>query len=128
VTTKYCPECGTGHECETASVLDPETAAVRIARLETARDIRIAEINAGAVKHVAEVGAESEAEHAEGVVEGLELAAGGLEPEAAEGEPIAVSIPEESPEPAGEPAADMEPPVVDIPEPANRNPGWWDAY
>lgn len=128
MTTKYCQDCGTGHDCETASSLDPETAAVRISRLETQRDIEIARINAGAVKHVAEVGAEGEAERAEGVVEGLELAVGAGEPEAPEGQPIAVSIPEESPEPAVEPAADMEPPVVDVPEPANRNPGWWDAY
>src|SRR5271167_4643898 len=97
MTTKFCPECGTGHDCEIASGLDPETAAVKIARLETQRDIEVARIQAGAAKVIAETEADSAADELEGVLEGVELATGaGEPPDPGTGDPIVVQLPDDT--------------------------------
>ena len=126
---RYCPDCGTPHECEAQGA--SEKSDVAIERLRTNRDIEVARINAAAAKTIAETEAENSGERAEGVAEGMEAAldavtgGGGEE---AEGEPIVVETePDGEPEP--EPGPDNEPPVVEVTEPVTRTSrGWWDGY
>lgn len=125
---RYCPDCGTPHECEAEN--GREKSEVAIVRLQTQRDIEVARINAAAAKTIAETEAENSSDRAEGIAEGMETAldavAGG--PEEPEGEPIVVEAePDGEPEP--EPGPDNEPPVVEVSEPAApRSRGWWDGY
>lgn len=123
---KYCPNCGTGHDCEAEDVAGVEKTAVAIARLETNRDIEVARLQAGAVKHVADAEAESEADHLEGVIEGVELATGEGEPDTSDPAPSIV-VQADAPE---DDAPDVEePPEVEPVIPAEpENPGWWSAY
>ncbi|HEX4788777.1 MAG TPA: hypothetical protein VH372_09975 [Actinospica sp.] len=127
---RFCPDCGTGHECEgTATALDRE---VEIERLRTKRDIEVARITASAARDIAETDAENSSEHAEGVAEGMETAleavSGGGAPEGEGGAPVVVDMPDEA-EAEAEPEPDMEPPVVDIaPAMDAKRGGYWDAY
>ena len=81
--TRFCPDCGTGHEC-TAEQAERMSAEVAIERLRTTRDIEVARITASASKDIAETEAESGTAHAEGIAEGMETAldavTGGGEP------------------------------------------------
>jgi hypothetical protein len=127
---KYCPECGTSHECVTEQ-RDLDRTAVEIKRLETNRDIEVARLQAGAAKHIADAEAEHSADYAEGRAEGvtetLEAVSGGGDPapEPA-GEPIVVEAGEEDED--GETEDDVTPPVV-VPEPAEpKAAGWWSGY
>jgi hypothetical protein len=127
---RFCPDCGTGHECEAATTaLDRE---VEIERLRTRRDIEVARITASAAKDIAETDAENPSEHAEGVAEGMETAlealSGGGAPASDGGTPIVVDMPDE-PEAEAEPEPDMEPPVVDVAPPKEtKRGGYWDGY
>lgn len=128
---RYCPDCGTGHEC-TAQAEAEDKARVAIARLETTRDIEVARINAQAGVKIGETEAGQVAARAEGQVEGMETvieaAAGGNEPE---GEPIVI---EPGPAAVEEPATIEEPEIEappEIPETipeTNKRGGWWGAY
>lgn len=127
---KFCPDCGTGHDCsvEGGAVI----AEVEIERLRTTRDIKVAEINARAGVTIAEVDAIGDVAYAEGIAEGmgevLEVVGGGGAESADPGAPIVVDAdPEPEPEPDAEP--DMAPPVVDVPTPTTpKSGGYWDNY
>lgn len=128
---RFCPDCGTPHECEAQA--QAERTEVAIERLRTNRDIEVARITASAASTIAETEAEHSAEHAEGVAEGMETAldavTGTDEAEAADGEPIVV---EASAEPEFEPEGEPEnapPEVVEVAEPdMPKRGGYWDAY
>jgi hypothetical protein len=128
---KYCADCGTPHEClnETREV---DKTAIELKRLETHRDIEVARLTAGADKHIADVQAEHSAEHAEGLAEGMETAldaiSGNDGAEGGEGEPVIIGGGDPEAEPEPEPAADLEPPVVEVPEPSASRGGYWDSY
>jgi hypothetical protein len=128
---RFCEGCGQGHECEADTADGAEKAAVAIARIEANRDIEVARLNAGAAKVIAEAEAQGEAEHAEGVVEGLELATGGGEPDADDAAaPVIVVDGGDADEPDADDTAE-EPPEVTAPapEPGPRKPRSWDeAY
>lgn len=93
---RYCPDCGTGHECE-AEV--PRTSPeVEIARINAARDIKVAQVAARQDKdwnetrvEVAEIeaGAEVEAAVAEAVIVGAAIE-GGIEEQP---EPVIIDAP-----------------------------------
>lgn len=126
---KFCPDCGTGHECSAEIAADRTDLA--IARVQAERDIELARINAGAAKAIAETEAENSSEHAEGVAEGMETAldavsgSGDDEPPA---DPVVVQA-EADEEPEPEPGPDNEPPVVEIPDPAPKSSGgYWAGY
>lgn len=128
MATKFCPNCGTPHECAAEAASEAEKTALAIARVEANRDIEIARLQAGAAKHIADAQAESEADHLEGVIEGVELASGESDgDDVPAGDPIIVQVD------AGDDddtEADVEePPVVDaIPEPGGKSRDWWAAY
>ena len=128
---RYCADCGTPHEClnETREV---DKTAIELKRLETHRDIEVARLTAGADKHIADVQAEHSAEHAEGLAEGMETAldaiSGNDGAESGEGDPIVIDGGDPGPEPEPEPAADLEPPVVEVPDTPAKSSGYWGAY
>lgn len=127
---RYCPDCGTPHECEGQARSGPDPA-VRIAEIEADRDKYIARISHrdhAAELDTAETIAETEAEASiVGDLAAAEIIAGqdgdGAEPET--GEPIVVQVPDAAePEPAAE-----EPPAVEGHAPrAEKRGGYWDAY
>lgn len=128
---KYCPNCGTGHECSVTGELD--RTAVELMRLQTNRDIEVARLSAGAAKHIADVEAENSAEHAEGVAEGMETAleavSGGGAEDAGEpeGDPIVIDDGTDA-EDVTEAEDDITPPVV-VPDAGPAKPaGWWSGY
>jgi hypothetical protein len=127
---RYCPDCGTPHECEgQAAAIDRE---VEIERLRTRRDIEVARITASAARDIAETEAESDVARAEGEVDGMETAldalAGGGETDSGEGAPIVVdTTPEPEPEIDEEP--DSAPPVIDVATPReSKRGGYWGNY
>lgn len=127
---KFCPDCGTGHECLSEEAAINER--VEIVRLETARDVAVAKINASAGVTIAEVDAIGDVANAEGIAEGMSdvldaLSGGGAE-SADPGAPIVVDA-DPDPDPEPEPEPDMEPPVVDVPtSPPSKSGGYWDKY
>lgn len=129
---KYCPDCGTPHECITEQ-RELDKTAVEIKRLETNRDIEVARLSAGAARHIADAEADHSAEHAEGVAEGMETAldaiTGGGETAEPAGDPIVVEAGDEAAEETeAEEDDDVTPPVI-IPEPsAPKAAGWWSGY
>ncbi len=126
----FCPECGAA-----AAVADDAAAAVsaevEIARINANRDIKLAQINAGVVKEVAETEAAAEVAHADGVVDGIDKVLDAVGGDQGDGPPIVLppAEPEAEPEPEPEPELPL-PPVADTPEPEpnNRGGGWWDNY
>lgn len=95
---KYCPDCGTGHECDSQPAgANPD---VEIARIQARRDIEVAKIERGnlnaeleAETEIAAIEAEAAVEEAEAVAEtiGTVLAADQpAEPEPEPSEPIIV--------------------------------------
>lgn len=130
---KFCPECGTGHDCEVQGG-DRMSDVVRIAELETRRDIEVAKVNARAdraaldtAEVIAEVEADAEVEAAEvqAVVLGEAIEAAGT----AEPEPVIIDVPGQ-PDPEPEPDDGELPPAEGspAPEPAegkSRGLGMW---
>lgn len=124
--TRFCPDCGTPHECE---AFEADKSAVTIARINADRDVKLAEIGARAGVKIAETEAEHSADFAEGKAEGLETAIGGDEPDPEpEGGEIVVDTSEEA-EPEADPEPEGEPEVVEVPDPAQpKRGGYWGAY
>jgi hypothetical protein len=98
---RYCPDCGTSHECiaeEAKTERDAIDREVEITRLNTRRDIEVARINASAARDISETEAESEVARAEGVVEGVETTldavTGGDDAPAPDPEPVIIDAPE----------------------------------
>lgn len=126
---KYCPECGTGHDCTISSGPAPE---VEIARINAKRDVEVAKIERGNLRAeleteetIAEIEAIADVEEAEAVAEtiGTMLAEPAGDPEPPpDVEPVVVV--HEEPEP------DIPPPPAGEPRPPKppKNPGWWDSY
>jgi hypothetical protein len=117
---KYCADCGAGHECD-AQDSDRTSDAVRIAELETRRDIEIARLQARADRaqaeadqEIAETFADAEVEAAavEAEVVGAAIEAAGIE----EAAPVVVDV---APPPPADDAADAEelPPAEGSPAP-----------
>lgn len=127
---RYCPDCGTPHECAAVTARELDRTAVELMRLQTNRDIEVARLNTGAAKSIAATEAEHSADHAEGVAEGMETAldavSGADDQPAPAGDPIVIDAGDD--EDPGEPADDMTPPIA-IPEPREpKSSGWWDGY
>lgn len=133
MTTRFCGDCGTPHDCATRA-----DDAVTIARIEADRDIQLAKINARAGVQAAELRADADAAfdagEAAGVLETVDALAGngdGAEPDGADGAdgaPIVVDTAADAAEPdiAAEP--DTAPPVVvDVPSVSDGR-GYWDMY
>jgi hypothetical protein len=126
---KYCQDCGNPHECAAETVSNVEAEETKRVRIQADRDIRIAEVQAGAAKVIAEVEAESEADHLEGVIEGVELVAGDAEPDA--DDTTVPTIVVQGDDPGAEETTDVEEPpeVTSIPEPAKSGGGgYWGGY
>lgn len=131
---KYCPDCGTPHECTTEQ-RDADKTEVTLARIAADRDIRIAEIGARVERHVADVEAEHSSEHAEGVTEGmttvLEAVNGGGDlddPDGDAGDPVVVTADADGDEDGEDADDDVAPPVV-VPDPEPKAAsGWWSGY
>lgn len=124
---KYCPDCGTGHECENET--GREKAEVAITRLTTQRDIEVARINAQAGVKIADSEATQAAAHAEGVEEGIGAVLDAASPDAppAGETPLIVQADAPGPEPELEP--EMAPPPVGVPAAEESGgSGWWDGY
>lgn len=124
---RYCPDCGTPHECEAQGT--SEKAEVAIERLRTQRDIEVARITAAAGVKVAETEAEHAADFAEGRADGMEtVIEAGTEPDADEGAPIVVDVPDE-PEPEPEEEPESAPDVVEVTTPREtKRGGYWSNY
>jgi len=131
MTTRYCPECATPHECEAAE----NAARLELARIEANRDIEIARLRSGEVKteaaaavEIAESEAVAIAARAEGEADGMETVLDAGAPPAPDGAepPVIVDMPEPEPEPEPEPPAppESEPPA----ESESKRAGWWDGY
>lgn len=43
---RYCPDCGTPHECEAQAAVAGDDAAVKIARIQAERDVTLAKLGA----------------------------------------------------------------------------------
>jgi hypothetical protein len=131
---KYCPECGTGHECDVATE-GRVSDIVRIAELETKRDIEIAKIGARGTRveleaavEIAEVQADAEVDAAvaEAEIVGAALEAGMIQPEPVAPAPVIIDSdidasaeadPEELPPVEGSPAPEA--------APSKRGLGMW---
>lgn len=128
---RYCPDCGTPHECSAEIAADRTELA--IAKVQAERDIKLAEIGARAGVKIAETEAEHDASRAEGEAAGMETAIEALTGNADEGEPVGEPIvveaaADDDAEAEAEVEDDVTPPVV-VPEPAAPRPsGWWDGY
>ena len=127
---RYCPDCGTPHECtaEGAAV----RADVQIAKINAERDVEIARLQSKAVVSVAETEAEHSAEHSEGYAEGvqdtLEVGEGGEAPPV--GAPIIVDGgSDDGDDEAIDEGIEEAPPVVEVPTtPTPQRGGWWGNY
>jgi hypothetical protein len=106
---RYCPECGTGHECteeQEKTERDAIDRDVEIARLNTHRDIEVARISASAARDISETESDAEVAHAEGVVEGvgtaLDAVSGGQGDDPGPGDaPVVIEAPEAIADDAG---------------------------
>jgi len=122
---RYCPDCGTGHDCtaEAAAAPNPE---VEIARINAERDVKVAQIGARESREmndhfeaVAEIEADAQVETAiaEAEVIGAAIESGAVAEESAE--PVIIDVP-----PAADDGGDAEelPPAEGspAPEPAKR--------
>ena len=127
---RYCPDCGTGHECDAGTARSAVDREVEVARIQADRDVTIARLQSRADRAAldsAETIAETEAEaEVVSAVAAAEIIAGEEEP-AETGEPIVVEMPE--PEPAPEPEPEMVPPAAEHHEHHEpKRAGYWDAY
>lgn len=123
---RYCPDCGTGHDCEGERPAGTSDA-VRIAEIERDRDIALAKLSARQDKdwnetriEVAGIEAEAEVEAAvaEAEVVGAAIEAGVVD---SEPEPIVIDAP-----PPADDAPDDAPPEVEgsaPPEPKRKAAG-----
>jgi hypothetical protein len=123
---RYCPDCGTGHDCEAGAEgrTDP---GVEIARINADRDVAVAKLQARmqreeleTVEVVAEIEADAEVESsaAEAEIVGAALE-GGVEPQP---EPMVINAPEA----IAESGPDDAPPEVEgsaPPEPKHKASG-----
>lgn len=128
---RFCPDCGTPHECEGQAAAGP-VPEVEIARINAERDKYVARVSARMQRdelETAEDIAETQAEASiVGDVAAAEIIAAEAEAGAAEetGEPIVIEVPDAPAEP--EPAAE-EPPVIEPTTPkGKRGGGYWSAY
>lgn len=130
---RYCPDCGTAHECE-AAVAGVEKAEVAIEKLRTNRDIEVARINATAGVQISETEAEAGVAHAEGRAEGMEdaiEAVTGGGPAEGDGEPIVVETaanPVGEPDAIDEPEIEAPPEVAEVPASEGSGSSWWSGY
>jgi hypothetical protein len=131
---RYCPDCGTPHECDSGDM----QARIRLAEIEANRDIEIARlgastdrIEAAAAVEIAESEAVIDAAHAEGEAEGMEtVLEAGAAPEPEPGaEPVIAVIPGGDSEPGTEGESPPPPPETEAPESAEpKRAGYWDMY
>lgn len=136
MATKFCADCGTSHDC-TAAAEGEVAGRIRIAEIEANRDIAIARYASRTAETLGELEAEGGADHAEGVIDGMEtvLEVIGGQGETDAGEPIVIDAGElgadgemeaEAEAELGEP--DTAPPVVvDVPSAPSKG-GYWDMY
>ena len=121
---KYCADCGAGHECD-AQDSDRTSDAVRIAELETRRDIEIARLQARADRAQAEADQEIAETFADAEVEAAavsaEVTAAAIDAAGIE-EPAPVIIDAAPPPPADEGDGEELPPAEGspAPEPARK--------
>lgn len=111
---KFCPECGTGHECDNAPAGAPNPD-VEIARINAKRDVEVARLTAGIERDMNETALDiAEVEAVAGVAE-AEAVADALTDVLAPPEPEPVVMPESipAPEPTGPPEPDVAPPPDD---------------
>src|SRR6185437_6037467 len=129
----FCSNCGTPVDVAAAAAAEGEMtdamAQVEITRINRAADVKIAQINAGTVRELADVDQAAELARAEGEVDGMENVLDTMagDPPAENGPPIVVEQPAEPAEP--EPVADMLPPPVEPTEPTDtgdaKASGFW---
>lgn len=128
---RYCPDCGTGHECEGQAGTGP-APEVEIARINADRDKYVARVSARMNREELETAediAETEAEASIiGDVASAQIIASEPAGETAEatGEPIVIEAPaaETEPEPSTE-----EPPVIEsAPPKESKRGGYWSGY
>ena len=124
---RFCPDCGTSHECETEAARGP-IPEIEIARINADRDKYVARVQARmgreeleTAETIAETEAEAEIVSSEAAAE---IIASEDEPEET-GEPIVV---ETAPAPEPEPEPEMVPPVAEPHRAAPKSRGWWDGY
>lgn len=126
--TRYCPDCGTGHDCESASSAAPNPE-VEIARINAKRDVEVARLSAGQDRdwnetqtEIAEIEAVSGVAEAEAVAGALTDVLAPPDPEPMpEADPIVITDPgpaepDVAPPPAGDSAG--------IPKEPKSKPIW----
>src|SRR6185437_937860 len=101
----FCSNCGTPVDVAAAAAAEGEMtdamAQVEITRINRAADVKIAQINAGTVRELADVDQAAELARAEGEVDGMENVLDTMagDPPAENGPPIVVEQPVEPTEP-----------------------------
>lgn len=125
--TRYCPDCGTGHDCEAEAVVTAIDREIEIERLRTKRDIEVARISAGVqrdeletAESIAETQAEAEVISAVAEAEILgDAIEGGIQDAP---EPLIIDAPGPPPD---DTAADAPPEIEgsEPPEPARKTVG-----
>lgn len=128
----FCPECGIDHHIADREEVAAADRQIALAKIEADRDIKIAQISAGAAKELAETDNALQTARAKGQAEGMETVlgelGGGGGDQVPDAEPEPIEIPE--PEPAPDPPADLEPPIVETSRPSSSgsSSGWWAGY
>ncbi len=129
---RYCPDCGTGHECE-AQAPAGESPEVAIARINAERDIAVAKLQArmareelAIVEEVAETEAEAEVGAAVAEAAGMAAAAEVIAGTDAEPEPEPEPFVIDAPQQIVEDVHDDAPPPAEgspAPEPQRKRTG-----
>lgn len=122
----FCTGCGQPHETS------GESEAVRIAKINADRDIKVEQIRRSELRHEDETAIEQTEINAEATVEEAVVTAAVLEeliaPDPAP-EPGPVELPVDMPEPDPEPDTVPEPPETGSAPPESKGDGgWWGGY